>query len=186
MVDLVWTVSHHDIVGAERCQMVRRDGGWLLTGLVVAMYESAPLDVGYEVGVDDDWTTRSVSVVLNRLARPIALRLDRDPEGTWTIDGVAAPALRGCVDVDLGITPATNTLPIRRLDLPVGADSEIEVAWVRFPDLRVERGRQTYSRVADDVWRYASGGFAAELTVDSDGLVVRYGDDLWRRVVTDP
>ncbi len=69
--------------------------------------------------------------------------------------------------------------------MAVGAQSDIDVAWVRFPDLRVERGRQTYSRMADDIWRYASGGFAAELTVDSDGLVVRYGDDLWRRAATD-
>ncbi len=55
---------------------------------------------------------------------------------------------------------------------------------MKFPGLGVERGRQTYRRIADNVWRYSSGEFAAELTVDADGLVTRYGDDLWRRAGT--
>lgn len=61
-------------------------------------------------------------------------------------------------------------------------ESEIDVAWVRFPELRVDRGRQRYARLAADVWRYSSEGFTADLVVDESGLVVQYGDDLWRRV----
>ena len=156
--------------------------GWVLTGMVVATYELAPLDVLYEVAVDDYWATRAVSVVVNRLAHPSMLQLERDSDGNWTIDGVAAPRLQGCVDVDLGVTPSTNTLPIRRLGLEVGCEREIAVAWVKFPDLRVERGLQTYTRIANNVWRYTSGAFTADLTVDGSGLVVRYGDNLWRRV----
>jgi hypothetical protein len=33
-----------------------------------------------------------------------------------------------------------------------------------------------------DAVRYSSEGFTAELTADDDGLVVTYGDDLWRQV----
>lgn len=181
MTDLVWTVSHPDIAGAERCRMRSAAAGWVLTGVVVARYDLAPLDVLYEVAVGDDWATRSVSVVVNRLTHPSTLQLERDFDGNWTIDGTAAPRLHGCVDVDLGVTPATNTLPIRRLGLEVGSEREIVVAWVKFPDLRVERSLQRYTRIADNVWRYSSDAFAADLTVDGSGLVVRYGDNLWRR-----
>ena len=42
---------------------------------------------------------------------------DRDAKGSWTIDGQAARSLKGCSDIDLGCSPSTNTLPIRRLGL---------------------------------------------------------------------
>jgi hypothetical protein len=80
------------------------------------------------------------------------------------------------IDVDLGFSPLTNSLPIWRYDLDVGESREIDVAWVLFPSLAVERGRQTYTRTGALAWRYASGGFEAELEVGDDGLVERYGD----------
>ena len=41
------------------------------------------------------------------------------------------PEYSDCVDVDLSFTPATNTLPIRRLGLDIGEEAEIHVAWLR-------------------------------------------------------
>jgi hypothetical protein len=81
--------------------------------------------------------------------------------------------------VDLGCSPSTNTLPIRRLRLGVGASHTIQAAWVRFPELTVVKAAQTYTRVDDLTYRYASGDFQAELTVDDDGLVTAYA--AWQR-----
>jgi uncharacterized protein len=181
-VDLVWLVTRSDIAGAERCSLRATEGGWSFRGVVVASYDDRPLDVRYEVAVDERWATRSVVVTMDDLVRPVRLELDRSSDGRWTVDGRTAPHLEGCVDVDLGVTPSTNTLPIRRLDLEVGQEAEIEAAWVRFPELQVDRGRQRYARIGTDVWRYSAGAFTADLVVDETGLVVRYGDDLWRRV----
>ena len=60
----------------------------------------------------------------------------RDEKGNWTVDGKRRRALRSCTDVDLGCSPSTNTLPIRRLGLSVGATKTIQAAWIRFPELR--------------------------------------------------
>lgn len=181
-MDLVWTVSRPDLAGAERCSIRPSGRGWTLSGVVVASYDERPIDASYRVTVDERWATRSVAVTVDELTQPRRLRLDRSADDTWTIDGVAAPMLDGCVDVDLGVTPLTNTLPIRRLDLDIGVEQQIDVAWVRFPELRVERGRQVYERVTADIWRYSSDDFTAELAVDEDGLVISYGHDLWRQV----
>lgn len=181
-MDLIWAVSHPDLTGAERCIIRSTERGWILHGVVVVAYDGRLIDARYRIEVDDGWATRSVAVTVDELTQPRRLELERAADDSWTIDGVAAPELDDCVDVDLGISPSTNTLPIRRLDLDVGAEAQIDVAWVRFPDLRVERGQQSYARIAADVWRYRSGDFTAELTVDEAGLVTRYGDDLWRRV----
>ena len=87
--------------------------------------------------------------------------------------------LRGCTDIDLGCSPATNSLPIRRLRLAVGTSHTIKAAWVRFPELDVVAGAQTYTRVDEFTYRYASGTFEADLTVDDEGLVTSYAE--WRR-----
>lgn len=101
----------------------------------------------------------------------------------WQVDEQEREDLTGCVDVDLSITPATNTLPIRRLRLAVGESAEVTAAWVRFPALSVEPLRQRYTRLAENRYRYESleSGFTAELTVDDQGLVTHYpgGWEMW-------
>ena len=41
------------------------------------------------------------------------------------------------------------------------------------------KAAQTYTRVDEFTYRYASGTFEAELTVDDEGLVAQYAE--WRR-----
>ncbi len=116
-----------------------------------------------------------------------AMTIVADGAGGWRADGDPVSALDGCIDVDLGWTPATNTLPIRRLDLGVGDEVTISVAFVRFPELTLVRSEQTYSRLAADRWRYRSGPYDFELTTDPlTGVVMRYGDELWRVVASTP
>lgn len=89
----------------------------------------------------------------------------------------AVAGLDGLRDVDLGFTPATNTLPMRRLALEVGESAEVDAVWVRFPELEVARLPQRYTRLEGMRYRYesAGGAFLAELEVDANGLVIRYG-----------
>lgn len=110
-------------------------------------------------------------------------------EGGWRLtgalevdeDGVAA-VLHYTVDVDLGFTPATNTLPIRRLALAVGETRPVRSAWLRFPELRIEALEQTYTREAERVFRYRAlvdgEPFTARLETDAFGRVLRY-EGLW-------
>ena len=74
------------------------------------------------------------------------------------------------------ITPATNTLPIRRLDaLETGQAADFRMAWVQFPGLEVLPSAQRYQRLAPDRWHFSTDDFHAELLVDPDGLVLDYG-----------
>jgi hypothetical protein len=108
------------------------------------------------------------------------LALEADGAGHWAVDGAPAAGLDGCLDVDLGWTPATNTLPIRRLGLRLGRTATIAAAWVLFPHLSVQLARQSYERLAERRWRYRQETYAADLTVDDAGLVLRY--DEWTAI----
>ena len=74
---------------------------------------------------------------------PLHLRADGD--GAWTDGaGVALPALAGCIDIDLAISPCTNTLPLRRRAFADGEARVLTMAYIRVPELTVEPMRQRY------------------------------------------
>jgi uncharacterized protein len=83
--------------------------------------------------------------------------------------------------VDLGLSPVTNMMPILRHGLlDGGGPLEFTMVWVAVPALAVQADAQRYRHVrsgADHcVIRYeaAGGSFAADITVDRDGVVIDY------------
>ena len=85
------------------------------------------------------------------------------------------------LDCDLGLSPVTNLMPILRHDLLSGGGPvELITACVSVPDLGVRPDGQRYSylRGGPDhhVVRFEAtdGSFAADITVDREGLVVDY------------
>lgn len=175
-------VSWHrsdEIPSDEQCTITVRDSGLSLVGTVLGADEGVPFRVEYRVLTDAAGATTAVHVRDLRGFHQRTLSLTRDTRGSWSVDGVAQRALKGCLDVDLGCSPSTNTLPIRRLRLGVGASRDIRAAWVRFPALTVEAAAQTYTRLDEFTYGYASGTFQAELVVDEDGVVAQYA--AWQR-----
>jgi uncharacterized protein len=122
-------------------------------------------------------------LTVTNVASDRTLALRRDTGHHWQADGNRPlPELDGCVDVDIDRSPLTNTLPIRRLDMGIGAPRDIDVVYVSVPELTVRPVRQRYTLLTGDgpVYRYESGSYSAELPTDGDGFVIDY-PDLWRR-----
>jgi len=163
----------------EHCTLTQRDTGLSLVGTVLGAEGGAPVRIEYRVLTDADGMTTAAHVRDLRGFEQRTLTLERDAKGNWTVDGAKVRGLKGATDVDLGCSPSTNTLPIRRLHLGVGASKTIKAAWVRFPDLTVVKADQTYTRLDEFTYRYASGDFTAELTVDDENLVAAYAE--WAR-----
>lgn len=163
----------------EHCTLTLRDTGLSLIGTVLGAEGGLPVRIEYRVLADRTGMTTAVHVRDLRGFETRTITLERNAKGSWTVDGAAARGLKGCTDVDLGCSPSTNTLPIRRLRMAVGTSQTIQAAWLTFPELAVTKAAQTYTRLDEFTYRYASGTFEADLTVDDDGLVTGYAD--WRR-----
>jgi hypothetical protein len=85
----------------------------------------------------------------------------------------------------LSITPFTNTLPIRRLDVAEGQRADIRAVYFRLPELSVTIDRQRYTCLKrGHQYRYESldSDFSRDIDIDPDGLVVTY-PGLFRRVL---
>ncbi len=170
-----------DLPGHEAAEITQQRNRWNLAGTALFAYRQQPCRLDYEIECDMLWGTRDVMVRGQIGEAPVSLALSRDGEGAWCANGTAQPAVQGCIDIDLGFSPSTNLLPIRRLKLPIGARAQVRAAWVRFPELTLEVLEQSYTRLTELTYKYESAGgeFTRELTVNAHGFVVDY-PGVWR------
>jgi hypothetical protein len=177
---LIW--QRLDGPGAEYFGLWSEEGGWQLRGTVVTALEGLPARIRYGIICDSGWRTCAVHIALRAGGPEQALHLTVDEEQRWFAGKTEVTELQGCLDVDLEVTPSTNSLPVRRGGLRVGEQRSFRVAWVRFPTLTLQAVDQTYTRLEDRLYRYQSGpSFESELEVDELGLVVNYPGS-WQRV----
>ncbi|HKZ07280.1 MAG TPA: putative glycolipid-binding domain-containing protein [Methylomirabilota bacterium] len=149
---------------------------------VVGDEEGVRFGARFRIACDAGWRVRRVEV--EAVGGP-AIVLTADGAGHWR-DGAGAPRpeLDGAIDVDLPMTPFTNTLPIRRLNLRAGESADLRMVYIVMPQGGVTISPQRYTCLeARRRYRYQSldSDFVAEVEVDADGLVVTY-PGLFRRV----
>jgi len=156
-------------VGLEYLCMAGGQGGVTATGLVMRM-PGLPWGFRYVVNLERRWLMRRIAFEpLDRPGWPLHLEED----GTWrTAHSNELRLLSGCLDVDLSVTPLTNTLILRRLDLAVGESAEVCVGYVTAPELRLERREQRYSRTGAMIYRLEETRGDSEFEVDDAGLVL--------------
>ena len=168
---LVGTGSEHLILNV--------DHGILADSMSVGEIERAAYRVRYEIACNAQWQVERVRV--ENLLTQRATTMVRDEHNRWCDEqAYAFDALDGCTDVDIMITPFTNTLPIRTLNLKPGESKEIAVVYFGLPDFAPVRFEQRYTCLERDesggLYRYENtkSAFTADLKVDSDGLVLEY------------
>jgi hypothetical protein len=169
-----------DSPGFEASRLRRATRGWVIEGVAVFVHEREPCRLDYRVRTDATWRTRDASVNGWIANRKLEIHVEVDANGTWVQNDVECPTVHGCIDVDLGFSPSTNVLPIRRLDLAVGQSAVVRAAWLPFPLLELRILEQRYTRTAANVYAYESGVFKATLDVNELGVIERYST-LWQR-----
>ncbi len=171
------TIAWHlpGFLGAEWCEVQRGPQGTRIHG-VALVPEDGPNRIDYAIELDAGDLTRAVHVAAETPTGLVEIELSGDGAGTWHRGNEKVLVMPGAVDVDLGFSPVTNSLPIWRLDLPVGTAHVIDVLWIKFPGFELIHAKQTYRRLAFDRYRYSSGKFAAEMRVGADGLVEEYAE----------
>lgn len=167
--------------GYESCGLFSQDREWHLQGTAVFSHEEHPCRLDYHIVCDAAWHTLSAKVAGWLNDTLVDIRIRTDSSGHWWLNDMEQPDVTGCTDIDLNFSPSTNLLPMRRLRLAVGKAAEVKAAWLRFPGFKLEPLTQVYSRLAENTYRYESGGgqFMAELKVNPSGFVLDY-PDIWR------
>jgi len=158
--------------------------------------EPRPYRLVYDLRTGEDYVAEELRVKAWSEGWDREITVVRTPEGRWRIEmverGDGAPAwheprpeaLAGALDCDLGFSPLTNLMPVRRHRLHAGPGAaDLLMAWVSVPGLTVHASPQRYEHVravmgGGAVVRYldrgAHDGFTADLVLDSHGLAETY------------
>ncbi|MCP1305716.1 putative glycolipid-binding domain-containing protein [Paenibacillus tyrfis] len=185
--DIVWRPSTG--IGYEHLK-VREDNNQIFIDSIVigSQHNNEIFRIRYDIVLDQSWVTRAVTI--RYLGEDQGLSLSSDGKGIWKDEqGQIIPELSGCIDIDISCTPFTNTLPINRLSYEPSQQQEIQVVYISAAELNYKPVKQNYtlleSRKDSSVFRYQSGNFMENITVDSNGIVVVYPNLFYRETGPD-
>ena len=165
-----------DHPGHDSCRLFKLQKGWRLIGAAVFSDSGRPCHLLYEVITDPAWKSRRARVAGFVGNRAVELRVSVTNSLRWAVNGKELGNVSGCIDIDLGFTPATNLIAVRRLALKIGQRCEAPAAYLAFPKVRLEKLPQTYHRVSRTQYAYEAPtfGYSGTLTVSPFGAVVHY------------
>ncbi len=179
---LAWQGAEGRTLEATRV-LLGQGGLRAIGGMVWAPQDAAAFTAEYRLFADDTGRLNRISVTSVSEPRERHLTVNRTEDGFWLLDtgsGGSRMDYDGALDVDLEFSPMFNTLPIRRLQLHRNpGEFEIPMVFIRLPSLEVQLVTQTYRTLSvgdagGAVVEFRSGDFAAELSVDADGMVLDY------------
>jgi hypothetical protein len=144
------------------------------------------LNINYRLEINNKWEIQAVEIIFQSDSS-FNISLHKNKSKQWINEkGDVNSQLNNCTDIDITLTPFTNSLPINRLNLAVGESKEIEVVYFDLPTNNFKPSKQRYTNLGNGVYKYESleSGFTANLQVDSDGLVLNY-PGIWHRVFSE-
>lgn len=183
--DYIWQALYSP--GFEHLQLDITSETITADSIVVYTNDNLAKRLQYRIVCDASWIVRKAIIFEPNAPSPSTYLL-HDGQGGWiTAEGNPVDLLQGCAYVDITVTPFTNTLPIRKLNLKPGEAEIIQVAYLDIENAAVKTVKQRYTNLEPgekyNLYRYEGldTGFTTEIEVDNDGIVVNY-PNLWQRI----
>lgn len=155
-----------------------------------------PYRLCFELQTRDMYVTDRAHVETEGAGWTRRLEIQRSSRGVWSAStqstgrlampqaGGDLAKLQDALDLDLGLSPVFNSMPVLRHGLHQGGGSEdFLMIWISVPDLSVHASPQRYTFLerrseAQRLVRFEAIGagedFAADVQFDADGLVIDY------------
>ena len=171
--------------GDDRCRLSRVDHGWLLVGHARFRDGSGFAALDYVIRCDTSWQTLGADIAGRHGDLDVNIRLESS-DGDWRLNGEPQPQVARTCDVDLSFTPATNLMPLRRLQKHTASRLRTRAAWLRYPAMDLQPLDKTYDAGSSaELVSYAAAqtGYSTQLCVDQSGFVTLY-PGLWEGEVS--
>lgn len=168
-----------DVPGHDAARLVRTGGGYLLEGTAVYLHATGAACIDYRVAVDDEWNTTVGRIEGFVGKHAVKHEIERDTGG-WRLDGQRMPNLDSLRDLDLGFTPATNILQLRRAGPEIGRTAKLTVAWFDIGESQITALPQHYDRRSATSYKYLAPSvpYEAVLELAPNGFIQNY-PGLW-------
>lgn len=172
--NILW--SGREYYSLENCLVKDSEHGSQITSTIVGSYEEKIYNVTYRIETNQNWETTFVKIYCQHNNYTQLIELESEGNGNWLVNNVKSELLKGCLDVDIPLTPFTNTLPIRRLNLSPSRSQEIKVIYCDLLKQEIKPVWQRYTCLSSSEYHYENvpNDFEATILVDESGLVIDY------------
>ena len=166
--------------GLEHLTLNEVSGGYCVDSVLSVEAELGGVTCEYHFDLDASWQTQSFTLKQHQAGSDAVLRIARVGANGWQVNDAMRADLAGCFDIDLTVSPFTNTLAIQQLNLAADEAKEFRAVYVRIPQLEVVAADQRYRRLDANeppkrfLYEGLGTGFIEEITVDEHALVERY------------
>ena len=172
--NILWTGLEY--YSLENCLVKNSENGSQITSTIIGSYEEKIYNVTYHIETNQNWETTLVKINCQHDNYTQSIELESEGDGNWLMNGVKSELLKGCMDLDIPLTPFTNTLPIRRLKLSPGRSQEVKVIYCDLLKQEIKPVCQRYTCLSNSEYHYENvpNDFEATILVDEFGLVIDY------------
>jgi hypothetical protein len=172
--NLLWTGREY--YSLENCLVNSTDTGSEINSIIIGKYDGKIYKVEYKIRTSQRWETLFFEVKSQHSNQRDHLLFESDGNGNWISDGKPVDQFNGCIDIDIPLTPFTNTLPINRLKLSQHEEQQIKVIYLDLLEQKVVPVKQKYIRLSNTEYHYENvpNDFEAKIEVDELGFVVDY------------
>lgn len=172
--NLIWTGREY--YSLENCLINITAIGSEIASTIIGSYEEKIYRVEYRIKTNQNWETVFFEIDSRHSNQNQLIRFEGDGKGNWKSNGKKADQFKGCIDVDIPLTPFTNTLPIRRLNLSQNQTQEIQVIYCDLLEQQIKPVYQRYICLSNTEYHYENvpNDFNATIQVDESGFVVDY------------
>jgi hypothetical protein len=171
---LTWQSDFYNSI--ESCEISAGDISICIDSNSKGSFENKLFDTTYRIETNLNWQVLSLNInaVINKTR--FDFTLTSNGIGKWTIADNPLETFNGCIDVDISLTPFTNSLPINRLSLKANEEAKIKVLYVDVLEQTVVARYQKYKRLSNNEYLFQNvpNDFEAIIKVDEGGFVSDY------------
>jgi hypothetical protein len=160
----------------EHCVIRHNSEGFVIQSTIVGSYEQKVYTIMYHIQTNAHWECLDFTVDSQINDSQMRRSWHRENKHWKNESGDILPEFDDCLDLDISLTPFTNTLPINRLHLNDGEKRQIKVIYFDILDVQVKPARQYYTCIDQSSYNFQTddSDFEATIAVDDDGIVMDY------------
>jgi hypothetical protein len=131
--NILWTgIEYHSL---ENCILTITDEGSEINSSIIGAYTNELYRIEYRIRTNQYWETIFVEIKSQLYNTVEIIDFRKERQESWYVNGQPDGKFNGCTDIDISLTPFTNTLPINRLKLEKLTQTD-QHKWSTFTGIR--------------------------------------------------
>lgn len=157
------------------CVEEKNDLWFISSTVLIASNEKMAYKIDYTLEITKKWRIINSIINIDNLGKKKLIKIELNKKNNWVINGEKKINFNLCTDLDLGFSPLTNAIPIKRLNLRESESNNITALWVQYPSFEIKTLDQNYTNLGNNFYLYESDtSFKSKLRVTPHNFVMDY------------